>query len=167
MKVYVIIFLPLFLLSGLFISYSYGHRNSSPNMECISCHEGEMVPEIVKIDGIPQSYVPGKTYTMTVIVKSGLESMSESKGGFSLEVSAGKLLVKDKKNTQLINGFLTHTQEGNELRRWVFQWRAPSEKTDVVLTVMAVAANGDYSPAGDIVGAMSYSIKPSTREVKK
>ncbi len=167
MKKALIIFLLSFLFSGLVISYSYGHRNSSPNMECLSCHEGEIIPELVKIEGIPTSYVPRKIYTMTVVVNSDLESMSESKGGFSLEVSAGKLLVKDKKTTQLINGFLTHTQEGNESRRWVFQWQAPSEKTDVVFTVMAVAANGDYSPAGDKVGAMSYSIKPSIKEVKK
>lgn len=164
-KLIILVFILLF--SGLFISYSYGHRNSSPNMECLNCHEGEMVSELVKIEGIPSSYVPGKTYTMTVVVNTDMESISESKGGFSLEASAGKLLVKDKKNTQLINGFLTHTQEGNELRKWTFQWRAPSEKTEVVITVMAVATNGDYSPTGDKVGAMSYSIKPSTKEVKK
>ena len=130
-------------------------------MECITCHEGELSAGIVKIEGIPSSYKPGKTYTMTVRIDSALESMSESRGGFSLEVSAGKLIVKDKKNTQIADGYLTHTQEGNELRQWSFQWKAPTEESDVTITVMAVAANGDYSPTGDIVGAVSYTIKPS------
>lgn len=158
----------LILLIFLFLSVSffgvnviYGHRNSSPNLECLSCHEGEMVQDMVKIEGIPKNYVPGKTYNLKVVVVSDLESISESKGGFAVEASAGKLKVKDKKNTQLSNGFITHTQEGSELRKWSFEWTAPKEKTDVNITVMAVAANGDYSPAGDKVGATVYSIKPA------
>lgn len=158
----------LILLIFLFLSVSffgvnviYGHRNSSPNLECLSCHEGEMVQDMVKIEGIPKNYVPGKTYNLKVVVVSDLESISESKGGFAVEASAGKLKVKDKKNTQLSNSFITHTQEGSELRKWSFEWTAPKEKTDVNITVMAVAANGDYSPAGDKVGATVYSIKPA------
>ncbi|WP_333656063.1 choice-of-anchor V domain-containing protein [Dissulfurispira sp.] len=148
-----------FVIAGLYVSIGYGHKNSAPNLECISCHEGEMVQNMVKVQGLPKNYVPGKTYNLTVVVTSDLESMSECKGGFAIEASAGKLIVKDKKNTQLSNGILTHTQEGSELRKWNFSWKAPSEKTDANITVMAVAANGDYSPFGDKVGAGSYIIK--------
>lgn len=140
---------------------AFGHRNSAPIMECFICHKGEIIQDMVKIEGVPSSYVPGKKYTMTVVIRADHESMSESKGGFNLEASAGRLIVKDEKNTQLINGYLTHTQEGNGSRKWVFQWLAPSEKVDVNLVVMAVAANGDYSPAGDKLGVVSYTIKPS------
>lgn len=143
----------------LFISSVYASRNSAPNLECIICHEGEMVQNMVKVQGLPKSYVPGKTYNLTVVVTSDLESISESKGGFAIEASKGKLIVKDKKNTQLSNGILTHTQEGSELRKWRFSWKAPSEKIDASITVMAVAANGDYSASGDRVGADSYIIK--------
>ncbi len=149
----------LFGMSGFYISKGYGHKNSAPNLDCISCHEGEMVQNMVKVQGMPKSYVPGKTYNLTVIVTSDLESMSESKGGFALEASAGELIVRDKKNTQLSNGILTHTQEGSELRKWTFKWKAPSEKIDASITVMALAANGDYSSVGDRVGADSYTIK--------
>ena len=150
-----------FVVAGLCVSIGYGHRNSAPNLECISCHEGEMVQDMVKVQGLPKSYVPNKTYNLTVIITSDIESMSECKGGFAVEASAGKLIVKDKKNTQLSNGILTHTQEGSELRKWNFSWKAPSEKMGANITVMAVAANGDYSSAGDKVGANSYTIKPA------
>lgn len=151
----------LFAIMGLYVSTGYSHRNSAPNLDCISCHEGEMVQGMVKVQGLPKAYTPGKTYTLTVIVTSDLESMSESTGGFAVEALAGKLIVKDKKNTQLSNGILTHTQEGSGLRKWTFNWKAPSEKIDSNITVMAVAANGDYSAFGDRVGADSYAIKPA------
>lgn len=157
-RVIVFLILILFGMAGLYVSTGYGHRNSAPNLECISCHEGEMVQDMVKIQGLPKSYVPGKTYNLTVIVTSDIQSMSESAGGFAVEASAGKLVVKDKKNTQMSNGILTHTQEGSESRKWTFGWKAPSQKTDVSITVMAVAANGDYSPFGDKVGANSYTL---------
>ncbi len=157
----IITLLVLYFMTVLYISTADGHRNSAPNLECMSCHEGEIIQDMVKIQGLPKDYVPGKTYNLTVIVTSDLDSMSECKGGFAVEATAGKLIVKDKKNTQLSNGILTHTQEGSELRKWNFSWKAPSEKTDASITVMAVAANGDYSPFGDKVGADSYTVRPS------
>lgn len=160
-KISILLILTFLLVSFVGINIVYGHRNSAPNLECLSCHEGEMVQEMVKIEGIPKNYVPGKTYNLKVIIISDLESMSECKGGFAVEASIGKLKVSDKKNTQASNGFITHTQKGSELRKWTFQWTAPKEKTDVNISVMAVAANGDYSPAGDKVGATVYSIKPA------
>jgi hypothetical protein len=156
----ILLFLTVILcgMTVIYVSTGYGSRNSAPNLECISCHEGEMIQNMVKIQGLPKRYVPGKIYNLTVVITSDLESMSESKGGFAVEASAGTLIVKDKRNTQLSDGILTHTQEGSGLRRWNFSWKAPLEKTDVNITVMAVAANGDYSPAGDKVGAESYTI---------
>lgn len=162
LKKTLILLIFVFLFVSFFaVGISYGHKNSAPNLECLSCHEGEMVQDMVKIEGVPKNYVPGKTYSLKVVVVSDLESISESKGGFAVEASAGKLKVKDKKNTQLSNGIITHTQEGSELRKWSFEWTAPKEKSDVNITVMAVAANGDYSPAGDKVGAAVCSIKPA------
>jgi hypothetical protein len=160
-KISILVMLIFLGISLLYVTVVYGHRNSAPNLECISCHEGEVIQDMVKIEGVPKSYIPGRTYKLKVIINSDLESISESKGGFAVEVTAGKLKVIDKKNTQLSNGFITHTQEGSELRKWSFEWTAPKEKIDVGFSVMAVAANGDYSPSGDKVGAAVYSIKPA------
>jgi len=167
LKISFFVMLIFFCVTFLYGSNVSGHRNSAPTLECLICHGAELVQDMVKIEGIPKSYVQGKTYKLKVIVNSDLESMSECKGGFAVEATAGRLKVIDKKNTQLINGILTHTQEGSELRKWSFEWTAPKEKTDVSISVMAVAANGDYSPVGDMVGATVYVIKPAKQEVKK
>lgn len=160
-KISLFLILIVFVIPGIYISDVYGHRNSAPTFECASCHDGELVTDMVRIDGLPKSYMKGQTYNLTVVVTSDLESMSECKGGFAVEATAGTIKVKDKKHTQLSNGFLTHTQEGSELRKWSFAWTAPKDRTDVSITVMAVSANGDYSSAGDKIGATSYLLKPA------
>lgn len=143
----------------LWISTGITHNNSAPNFECILCHEGEGSSEVI-IEGLPKKYIPDKIYKMTLIVKGDVESLGDNAGGFAIEASAGELIPVDKKNTQLSDGILTHTKEGSALRKWVFGWKAPHEKKEVTLSVMAVAANGDFSATGDLVGADGYTIMP-------
>lgn len=156
--------LVIILLAGLILLAAHrgnSHNNSAPNFECIGCHQGEGSAE-VKIDGLPKNYVPGKTYKMTLTIESDNQSFGDVAGGFALIASAGELKVVDKKDTQLSEGIMTHTQEGSAFREWTFGWKAPSEKieTGVDLTIMAVAANGDFSPVGDVVGTDGFSIMP-------
>jgi hypothetical protein len=146
-------------LSFLWITTGTTHNNSAPNFECIQCHEGEGSSEVT-IEGLPKKYVPDKTYKMTLVVKSDVESLGDNAGGFAIEASAGELIPVDKENTQLSDGILTHTKEGSALRKWVFGWKAPHEKKEITLSVMAVAVNGDFSVIGDLVGADGYTIMP-------
>ncbi|RJQ50398.1 MAG: hypothetical protein C4526_12085 [Nitrospiraceae bacterium] len=149
------------LITGLIlimISAGSGSNNSAPNFECGSCHGGGTGPAEIRVEGLPLKYIPGKTYKMTLTVVSGMQSSGDVAGGFAAQATGGELIAADKNNTQLSEGFLTHTQEGSAFRKWTFKWKAPSEKTGVNLTVMAVAANGDFSPVGDAVGADAYSI---------
>lgn len=146
-------------ITALIASTGNSHNNSAPNLECTGCHQGEGSAE-VKLEGVPEKYIPGKTYKMTLTVVSGNASMGDVAGGFALEASAGELIVSDRKNTQLSGSFITHTQEGSALRKWTIGWKAPADNAPADLTVMAVAANGDFSPAGDVVSAGSFSIKP-------
>jgi len=147
-------------ITVIYVSTGSGHRNSAPTFDCMACHVGEFVPDMVKIEGLPKTYIPGRAYKVTVTIVSDLESMSESRGGFAIEATAGELIDRDRKHTQLSNGILTHTPEGSELRKWTFSWRAPRERADANIIVMAVAANGDYSAVGDEVGVASQTIKP-------
>lgn len=154
----------LFLLIGLgivsfFASTGSSHNNSAPNFECNTCHQGEGSAE-VKIEGLPVKYIPGKIYKMTLIIESDNQSFGDNAGGFAMEASAGELIATDNKNTQVSEGFLTHTQEGAALRKWTFGWKAPAEKKEADLTIMAVAANGDFSPVGDVIGTNDFSITP-------
>ncbi|MBI5641523.1 MAG: hypothetical protein HZA17_13970 [Nitrospirae bacterium] len=160
MKKLIVPVLVLLAVAGFHIAPVSSHNNSAPNMECIGCHQGEMVADMVTIQGLPKSYVPGKLYAMTVVVNSKLKSSGDVAGGFAVETSAGELVVKDKKNTQMSDGILTHTQAGSALRKWTFGWKAPAQKMEAGISVMAVAANGDFSAAGDEVGSGSYTIAP-------
>jgi hypothetical protein len=148
-----------FMLLG--ISIGYTHNNSAPNFECVTCHQGEIVPDMVVVQGVPKKYSPGKTYKITVVVNSKLESVGENKGGFAAEATVGELMVTDKKNTQLSDKIITHTQEGSALRKWTFAWKAPKDKVDASICVMAIAANGDYSTSGDKVGTSVCAITPA------
>lgn len=158
-KLSIPIILALVVTLVFFVSAAYSHNNSAPNMECMSCHEGEVVPGMVKIQGLPKSYTPGKTYKLTVVVTSALKSMGDVSGGFAVQAVGGKLAVTDMVNTQLSDDFITHTLEGSSLRKWNFAWKAPAGREDAALSVMAVAANGDYSSIGDNTGADSYTVK--------
>ncbi|HMK64545.1 MAG TPA: choice-of-anchor V domain-containing protein [Thermodesulfobacteriota bacterium] len=147
-------------LLGFSISRVYGSANSAPTMDCLSCHVGEIVPDLAQVEGWPKAYTPGKTYEMTVLVKNGppIEE-GEAAGGFVVKVSAGQLIVSDKQNTQIIDQLLTHTQEGKKLRKWTFKWKAPTQKKEVSLHILAMAANGDASANGDQVGEIKSTIQ--------
>ncbi|MCX8027844.1 MAG: hypothetical protein N3A62_08345 [Thermodesulfovibrionales bacterium] len=135
------------------------HSNSAPVIDCMTCHQGELKPDIVSISGLPQTFIPNKVYNLTIQINSELIAQGEAQGGFALEATNGKIIISDNKNTQIINGVLTHTLQGSQKRRWNFKWQAPNDKVDANITVMVVASNGDYSSAGDEIGAQSYTIK--------
>jgi hypothetical protein len=152
----------LIVLSVVFFvaSFAYAHRNSSPNSECYSCHSGANVPAFITVKGLPDKYVPGGIYNVTVTVKSENASISEVQGGFSVKTDGGELGVTDMKNTQFSYPYLTHTVEGAASRSWSFAWRAPSQQMTAEIHIMAVAANGDYSPAGDAATGAVFTIEP-------
>lgn len=158
-------------LAGLHTPAAHGFANSAPSFECMSCHTGAtMNPAMIKIDNLPATYKANQSYRLTLTLNSQLESMSEQQGGFALRVSAGQLVVSDSVNTQMVGDILTHTLEGSANRSWQFTWQAPEGEAggwlrrgqpgpDVNVTIMAVAANGDFSAIGDEVGAAGLTIK--------
>lgn len=161
MKKPLLVLLLSFAIGLVIVNQSISHTNSAPTLDCVQCHSGDFASDVVKIEGLPKSYKPSQTYRLTVVVKSNLKSQSDVKGGFALTASKGTLIITDNKNTQLLDGFVTHTIEGIKLSKWSFSWKAPAEPAEVTFTVMALAANGDFSSAGDQVGATTYTIKSS------
>lgn len=143
----------LFIFGAVFIGFistdCYGSSSGgAPTASCYECHQSPQSADI-KIEGLPKKYIPEKTYTIIITVTSSVKSEGDNKGGFSAEVSGGDLIVVDKKNTQISNGFLTQTAEGVKQRKWKAGWKAPKERRDITMGVSAIAANGDYSPNGD------------------
>ncbi len=143
----------------LVVSFSYGHNNSSPNGECYACHSGGTAPAYVNLKGLPDKYIPGGIYNITLTVDSDNQSFGEVQGGFSIVTKGGELGVTDKENTLFSYPYLTHTKEGSNMRQWNFIWRAPGQEMTAEIQVMAVAANGDFSPAGDSVSARVIEIE--------
>ncbi len=141
---------------------TYAFLNSAPSFECMDCHIGaeDYVIDIM-LEGMPERYEPSKTYELKLIIRSDLESISDIKGGFAAQATAGELLEKDELNTQISGDYLTHTMEGNKYREWTIGWKAPQvadERVDI--EVMVVAANGDYSPSMDAVGFETFRTDP-------
>jgi hypothetical protein len=163
LKKLILLILAPFVVVGTVVSMGHSFHNSAPNFECFACHQaiGEHETKL-NVKGIPKAYKPGETYELTLTVDSTIESIGEVQGGFAVRVNAGELIVRDDMGTQLSNyPILTHTVEGSEKRVWQFGWKAPRQKTDIELMVMAVAANGDFSPVGDATAAMVFTIKPA------
>ncbi len=162
MKRFALLILAIFFVVGLVVSDGFSQNNSAPNFECFVCHTSVKPQKTsIKATGVPKVYEPGKTYKITIAVESGLKSRGEVQGGFAGEATAGELIVTDGKNTQLSNGFVTHTQEGSHHRKWSFSWKAPATKMDAEIKVMVVAADGDFSAANDAVTADMFIIKPA------
>lgn len=139
---------------------AYSHNNSAPNGECYACHTGVDAETEVRIKGLPKKYIPGKKYRLTLIIQSDNESYGDVQGGFSLIATGGEINVSDDMNTQISHPYLTHTKEGSEQREWSFIWKAPEEKMEAEIQVMGIAANGDFSAAGDSIGTDVFDINP-------
>ena len=133
---------------------------------CTACHIQADVntgPGSIAVDGLPDSFVPGAKYTLTVTVSQ--EYLSA--GGFQLSArhddgrQAGTLTpaaddtaraaVTIHQDVQYIH----HRYDGTaavapDTARWQIVWTAPAAG-NVVFHVAANAADDDESPMGDLI----------------
>ena len=143
---------------------------------CIDCHGGSPLNEAggsVTIGGVPASYLPNQTYTLTVTVMNP----SQHRWGFEL------VPVRDSNNTmagsftnttlftttQSFGGkdYISHTTinpgqdgtfAGQTSGMWTFAWTAPGAGTGTVtLYAAGNAANGTGTNAGDKIYTTSVS----------
>jgi len=124
--------------SGATSGVTNGPAGNADN--CASCHEFGVGAGGVQLFGVPDRYIPGKTYDLTVrvrddeLVGAGFEISAERAVGH-----VGTLIVSDALNTQRADGlptYLTHSSSGygDSLSTWAangnayeyhLQWRAP------------------------------------------
>ena len=117
-----------------------------------NCHNTDamIVPSMT---GLPSSYSPGATYTLTW---SSSSMSTTGQGGFNLDASAGTWsnlgsLVKS------VNGELTHSNDG--ARSWSADWTAPSIGTgDVTFTLAVLFANANSQNSGDNWGTNQFAV---------
>lgn len=133
---------------------------------CVHCHIGNDVNAFggsVAIEGLPESYEPGREYVLSVRMAAEETSLA----GFQLTArftadggsNAGALAPVDAR-TEISDStgvrYLHHTRTGADTidpggSTWHFAWTAPSRGDTVVFNVAANSGNGDNSPLGDLV----------------
>ena len=156
MKNYTII---LFVLSFLFANSggpNAGHANNAPNFNnCTSCHSGtaNTGDGSVAFTGLPESYVPGETYEVTVSVtgtnSSGYGFQAIAQAG---EDAAGSISLNSNSSAAEMNGSYIQQSASITSGNWVFDWIAPSENVgDVTFSASGLAANYPASNNGDEV----------------
>jgi hypothetical protein len=126
------------------------------------------------IDGVPDAYAAGATYTITLtlvhpgVVAAGFEIAARfEKSG----AQAGMLAPEPDQTDRIEVTTETDVQYAHHLRagttpvatdtaRWRLLWTAPPDAGRIVFHAVGNAANGDDSPLGDFVYAVSASTRP-------
>ena len=116
-----------------------------------NCHTVEQLNEgMYNIGGVPNSYVPEATYEIALSVNDSNVERSENDngryGGFLAAVSEGEFQSSSNYWTGEGGLYISHNMESNDVRSWVFQWKAPSEGAgDAVFVVYFNVVNGEAS----------------------
>jgi hypothetical protein len=170
-KVLTITLLFLLLIPVFGFAYSSGppDAHTRPPDTCTHCHKGFALNSgggKFQIAGIPVVYLPITKYPITVKIYQ----REQTRWGFELKTTAGKIFVSDSTNTRLsakkyLKQTLYGTYAGNTAGgQWSFIWQAPNKSVDTVFFYAAGnAANNDGSKSGDYI----YTTIATTRRAVK
>jgi hypothetical protein len=159
------------------------HTGGFGEPTCHACHfeaEPNTPGGSLSLAGIPDSYLPGESYRLTVVLvrpgmlNAGFQLAARYATGPRAGAQAGELRPLDERSVLTTAGepgvqYLHHTETGTEVEgpdtaRWHFEWIAPVEGSHpagngaVVFHLAANAADGDTSPFGDLVYTASQEL---------
>ena len=142
------------------------HTGGFGEPTCLQCHFDGALNEPggrLRVDGFPEAYAPGETYTLDVRVaheameRGGFQMAArfaegEHKGGQAGHFATGKADV----TVDLAEGVeyvrQTASEPAPDSAKWIVRWTAPDTAGGaVVFHAAANASNGDASPFGDYV----------------
>ena len=118
------------------------------------CHAGQQLNQgMYSLQGIPSAYSPETTYNLTLTIDDANVERSENDngkyGGFLAEVSEGSFVTDENYWVGGEGSYISHNDNSNNIRNWLFQWTAPTEGTgDAVFMIYFNAVNGEAT-AGD------------------
>jgi hypothetical protein len=152
-----------------------GHTGIQGEADCTDCHFGNDANTgggFIKLDGVPASYIPGKDYSISVVLRDD----ALPSGGFQLTIqdvngdSGGKLqaLQDDVKTihvSEINHRYIQHNKPRKKRDddadiQWTVVWTAPDGVRDLIVGAAAVAANDDASALGDYVYTQTARIRP-------
>jgi len=115
-----------------------------------ACHGGGAASDSVstQLTGLPDGeYTPSETYHLTLTITGGPDMAGANAGGFNFRANGGTLVPTDD-STQIENGELTHTESGNDVREWAFDWTAP-QVGSVTFSGFVNSVDGDGGSGSD------------------
>lgn len=135
---------------------------------CTSCHGGSILDgntgmNSVILDGGAENFIPGETVSVNVSLTDG-----SNKNGFQVVVldqndeMAGSFVITDATNTQPrtnANGqrsYVTHTNSGNALSSWEFDWEVPLGIEEATFYLATNKTNSNNATSGDQVYVSSH-----------
>lgn len=158
LAVILIVFLPG--MEG--VSSGIGDVNNGCN-----CHGGGSASNqvTVLINGLPDVYNSSEIYQLTVSISGGPEEGGINAGGFNLNANGGEFISLDNL-TRVISepkkgAEITHTSQGNDVRQWTVEWKAPlDDSNDIQFTVYGNAVDGDgVNSVGDMWAGEEISVE--------
>ena len=156
-----------------------GYTGGFDEPTCLECHSGFDLglDGTLEFGGLPEAYQAGRVYAVTLT----LHSTEMEKAGFQTSVrfssgarggqQAGVLRALDDRTSVVPSAedpsirYVQHGLAGTdvidrEFAQWTFEWTAPVSTSDpVVFHASANSANGDDSPLGDLVYAVSRELR--------
>lgn len=126
------------------------------------------------LDGVPDEYTPGETYTLTLtVIHPGIaaagfeiaarfEKAAAQAGSFAPEPDQkDRIDVTTEADVQ----YAHHVRAGTlpihtDTARWRLLWTAPPDGGSILFHAVGNAANADDSPLGDFVYSVSASSRP-------
>lgn len=142
------------------------HTGGFGEPTCRACHSGDLpdaADEALRIEGLPDRYVPGRSYPIAVLLRRAelVTAGFEAAIRFDSGRQAGQLVASDSQRVMVerdsVRGvvYAHHTRRGTAVEagtaRWTFTWVAPADGGRASLHVAAVASNDDNSNLGDVV----------------
>lgn len=141
---------------------------------CSSCHRGSNPTGSVRIEGLPQAYVAGTRYNLTVTVSE----TGKQRWGFQITAirddgsAAGTFMITDSSMTQMASGspggrsrmYIQHSPNGTQRGKrdtasFRFDWVAPtSDVGRITFYVAGNAANNDGSSGNDNIYLANVAI---------
>lgn len=136
---------------------------------CTSCHGGAVLDgnngmNSIVLDGGAENFIPGETIPVTVSLTDG-----SSKNGFQVvvldqnEEMAGSFTITDATNTQPRTNaggqrsYVTHTNSGNSLSSWDFDWEVPLGLEEATFYLATNKTNANSATSGDQIYLSSHS----------
>ena len=143
-----------------------GGIGAAGNAGC-SCHAGgDDGSTTILVEGLPETFNASETYVFTItlvndemILYGNTEPGQEGdpakgwsgvQGGFRIVLEGGgSVTTIDPSYSQVVDGGLTHSEDGNKFRSWDFEFQAPvSDAATVEMTIIGNAVSGGAVSGG-------------------